>query len=91
VNSYVAVYGTGFGSYAPEGADGLQWLTGNVQAFVGNKPASVEFAGHAPELSLGLQQLNILIPPDAPTGSNVPIQLVINGVSTQAGVTIAVR
>ena len=42
-------------------------------------------------LAWDLQQLNILIPPDAPTGSNVPIQLVINGVSTQSGVTIAVH
>lgn len=87
---YLAIYGTGFGTYTTR-EDGLDWLNANVQAFVGDKPATVEFAGHAPDLTRGLQQLNILIPPDAPTGPAVPIKFIVNGVATQSGVTVAIQ
>lgn len=90
LGSYLAIYGTGFGAYATQ-EDGLDWLTANVQAFVGGKPATVEFAGHAPSFTMGLQQVNILIPSDAPTGPGVPIKLVVNGVATQSGVTVAIQ
>lgn len=91
LNSYIAIYVTGFGAYLPLSPDGLQRLANSVQAFVGGKPAQVQFAGHAPLSTLGLQQINILIPADAPTGPAVPIQLEVDGVPTQAGVTIAIQ
>jgi uncharacterized protein (TIGR03437 family) len=90
-NSTIAVYATGFGTYRDASADGLQRTTLDVQAFVGDIPARVDFAGHAPDLSLGVQQINIVIPSDAPIGPAVPIRLVVNGISTQAGVIVAIQ
>ncbi|HEX5229418.1 MAG TPA: Ig-like domain repeat protein [Bryobacteraceae bacterium] len=90
-NSYLSLYGTGFGSYLAPSADGLVRLSGTVEALVGGKPAAVQFAGHAPGSTLGLQQMNIFIPSDAPTGAAVPVELRVNGTSTQAGVTVAIE
>jgi uncharacterized protein (TIGR03437 family) len=53
--------------------------------------AQVVYAGEAPFFTSGLQQINILIPEGAPTGLTVPIQLFVNGASTQSGVTIAIQ
>jgi uncharacterized protein (TIGR03437 family) len=90
LNTYISIYGTGLGAYLAPSADGLTRLASTVQAFVGSATAEVQFAGQAPDSSPGLQQINVLIPPDAPTGSAVPIQLVVDGVSTQTGVTVAI-
>lgn len=90
VNTYLSVYGTGFGAYLAPSADGLSRLGGTVQAFLGGQPVAVQFAGHAPEETLGLQQINIFIPSNAPSGAAVPLELVVNGTSTQSGVTVAI-
>jgi uncharacterized protein (TIGR03437 family) len=88
--SYLAIYGTGFGTYGAP-VNGLTPLTQTVTAFVGDVPAQVQFAGHAPGYTLGLQQINILIPNGAPAGSAVPVRLVITGVATQTGITAAIQ
>lgn len=88
--SYLAIYGTGFGTYGAT-ANGLTPLTQTVTAFVGDVPAQVQFAGHAPGYTLGLQQVNILIPNGAPSGAAVPVRLTINGVATQTGITVAIQ
>jgi uncharacterized protein (TIGR03437 family) len=38
-----------------------------------------------------MQQVNILIPENAPVGLAVPIQIMVSGVNTQSGVTIAIQ
>jgi uncharacterized protein (TIGR03437 family) len=86
----VMVFGTGFGAYNPPGPDGLKHLLLPVTAFVGEIPAMVIYAGEAPGQTPGVQQINVTLPVNAPTGASVPIRLVTNGVSTQAGVTVAV-
>ncbi len=91
VNTYLSIYGTGFGPYLATSADGLERLSGTVQAYLGGQPVAVQFAGHAPQETLGLQQINVFVPAGAPTGSAVPIQLVVNGTSTQSGVTVAIQ
>jgi uncharacterized protein (TIGR03437 family) len=48
-----------------------------VTATIGGIPATVQFAGLAPGF-VGLGQVNILIPPDAPKGDAVPLILKIN-------------
>jgi len=53
--------------------------------------AQVVYAGEAPNFTRGLQQINILIPDNAPAGNAVPIQLVVGGVSTQSGVTVVIK
>jgi uncharacterized protein (TIGR03437 family) len=40
---------------------------------------------------LGIMQLNLLIPAGSPTGTAVPIQVTIGGVTTQTGVTITTK
>jgi len=91
LGSYIFVYGTGFGDLNPAGADGLQHLTLPVTATIGTVPAQVTYAGQAPGYTSGLQQINILIPENAPVGSAVALQLMVNGVSTQSSVTIAIQ
>jgi uncharacterized protein (TIGR03437 family) len=89
--SYLLVFGTGFGDLGPAGADGLQRLTLPVTATLGGVAAQVVYAGEAPFFTSGLQQINILIPENAPVGPAVPIQLLVDGVSTQSGVTVAIQ
>jgi uncharacterized protein (TIGR03437 family) len=85
------VYATGFGDLNPAGADGLRHLALPVTASIGGVAAQVVYAGEAPGYTFGLQQINILIPLDAPTGAAVPIQLTIDNVTTPSGVTIAIQ
>jgi uncharacterized protein (TIGR03437 family) len=87
----VQLYGTGFGLYAPVGANGLTNLAQTVTAAVGGIPAQVLFAGQAPGYTPGLQQIDILIPANAPAGSNIPLALIIDGVTTQVGLTLTVQ
>jgi uncharacterized protein (TIGR03437 family) len=88
--SYVMVYGTGFGATLPPGPDGLSMLASGVSATVGGAAAEVTYAGLAPGQTPGLQQINVHLPADCPVGDAVGIQLTINGVATQTGVTLAV-
>jgi uncharacterized protein (TIGR03437 family) len=88
VGSVIEVYGTGFGSLV-KGSDGLMHTAIPVTAFVGDVPATVLYAGEAPGWA-GLQQINVQIPAGAPSGSAVSLRLVIDNVSTQSGVTIAI-
>jgi uncharacterized protein (TIGR03437 family) len=89
--SYIQVYGTGFGMLKPKGPDGLCWLELPVTATVGGIPATVLYAGEAPGSDGGLQQINVLIPTDAPRGTAVPLQLTVGGVTTRAGVTLTIQ
>lgn len=47
VNTYLAIYGTGFGPYLATSPDGLERLSGAVQAFLGGQPVAVQFAARA--------------------------------------------
>jgi uncharacterized protein (TIGR03437 family) len=89
-STYVSAYGTGFGPLNGA-ADGLRHLDVSVTAAIGGVPALVTYAGEAPGYTSGLQQINIQIPADAPTGPSVPIVVMASGIPTQPGVTIAVR
>jgi uncharacterized protein (TIGR03437 family) len=89
--TYLAVFGTGFGSAKSPGADGLSWLVQPVGATIGGVPAQVVFAGLAPESTTGLQQINILIPDDCPVGPAVPIRLRVGTYPTQPGTTVAIE
>jgi uncharacterized protein (TIGR03437 family) len=55
----------------------------NPLAQIGGHSALVSFAGMAPGFA-GLLQINLQVPPDAPTGSSVPLAISINGVPAQA-------
>jgi uncharacterized protein (TIGR03437 family) len=98
--SVVQVYGTSGGPMSPaceEGkiAEGPQYLQLPVSAVIGEGTsqvaASVEYAGSAPGSIMGLLQINLRIPENAPTGDAVPFTITIGGVPTQSGVTLAIR
>jgi uncharacterized protein (TIGR03437 family) len=87
----VTVYGTGFGLFSAPGADGLKRVALPVTASIGGAAATVLYAGEAPGYTSGLQQFNVLIPADTPSGSQATLQLTVGGVATQTGLTLAIR
>jgi uncharacterized protein (TIGR03437 family) len=89
--SYISVYGTGFGSLNPPAADGLRHLAAAVAAAIGGTNATVVYAGESPDETTGLQQINAQVPAGISPGPDVQIVLTVNGASTQASVTVAVK
>jgi uncharacterized protein (TIGR03437 family) len=69
----------------------LPQVTLPVHAFLGSVEAQVFYSGTAPGAVAGLQQINIKIPDDAPTGAAVPITLQVGSFRSPDGVTIAIR
>jgi uncharacterized protein (TIGR03437 family) len=89
--STIQIFGTGFGMLGPVGSDGLRHLLLPVTATIGGMPATVLFAGEAPGTTTGLVQINVQVPANAPQGPAIPLQLSVGGVSTAAGVTLAIQ
>lgn len=90
--TYLSVYVTGFGPYNPPSPDGLRRLTYPVTAMIGGVSVPVLYAGEAPEETLGLQQINLQLPTNLPSGPALPLVLTVNGPSsTQTGVTVALN
>ena len=56
---------------------------------IGGKPADIQFSGLAP-CFVGLWQLNVKVPEDAPTGGDVPMVITLND-QTGSTTTIAVK
>jgi uncharacterized protein (TIGR03437 family) len=91
---YLSLYGTGFGAVnsgqlTNTRANCCYSTTTTPVVTIGGVPATVQFSGLAPTL-LGVYQVNILIPPNAPSGSAVPVVLTIGGVASNV-VTIAIQ
>jgi uncharacterized protein (TIGR03437 family) len=94
--SVISVFGTGEGQTDPPGQDGRIILTDlrhpllPVTASIGGRAVPVLYIGSAPMIVSGVFQANLRVPEDIESGIH-PIELQIGGVTTQAGVTIAVR
>jgi uncharacterized protein (TIGR03437 family) len=93
--SVIVAYGTGQGLVQPALSTGEPGDSGPlnravVTAKIGDVAAPVEFAGLAPGF-VGLLQLNIKVPDNAPTGDSVELTLTCNGISNQMPVYIAVQ
>jgi uncharacterized protein (TIGR03437 family) len=91
---YLSLYGTGLGAVKEsqitnQPAYCCKSTTTTPTVTVGGVPATVQFSGLAPTL-LGVYQVNILVPPNAPTGASVPVMLRIGGVTSNI-VTIAIQ
>ncbi len=93
--SQVAFYATGAGFTNPGMIDGQHPPAGvyptpqlEASATVGGVPATVVFKGM---IFAGVLQMNIQIPPDAPTGSAVTLKIKIGGIESRSDVTIAVQ
>jgi uncharacterized protein (TIGR03437 family) len=88
--SIIAVYVTGTGALSPQIPDGSLGPSTppfpapviNISAQIGSSAAPIVFAGQAPTLIAGLTQVNVQIPPDAPTGPSIPITIQAGGYST---------
>ncbi len=98
-NSVVQIYMTGegvtsppspTGQVAPTDGTGLNHPLLTVTATVGGIPATVQYQGSAPGIVYGVMQVNVVIPPNAPSG-NVPIVVTVGTVNSQSGVTVALQ
>jgi uncharacterized protein (TIGR03437 family) len=93
--SIVTFYATGVGPTSPcvDGAiyqTNFPTLTLPVIVGVGSFGARILYGGQAPDLVSGVAQFNVVIPSDATTGV-VPLTLVVGGIFSPSGVTIAVK
>jgi uncharacterized protein (TIGR03437 family) len=86
---------TGDGRTNPRIAEGLLPPAGSwpaplsqVQVRFGGREGRVEFAGL---VFAGVTQLNVTVPPDAPTGAAVELTVRVGNASTQAGVTVSIE
>jgi len=57
---------------------------------VGNQPATVTFDGSAPTFVDGVDQLNIQLSPNTPSGAQ-PVVITVGGVSSPGTATIFVQ
>jgi uncharacterized protein (TIGR03437 family) len=95
----VVLYGTGEGQTSPPVVEGtrvgsvapLPQTPYQVLVSIGGVAAQVAYAGETPSLLSGLLQLNVTVPPNAPTGAAVPVSVSINGRPAQATGTIAIQ
>jgi uncharacterized protein (TIGR03437 family) len=93
--SVVVVYATGGGVLSSPVADGELPTTlinvANTTLTVGGQPATIQFAGLAPDFA-GVLQINAVLPAGVIPGSAVPIVLSISGTDSSAEVaTIAIQ
>ncbi len=95
-NSFVTLFVTGEGQTRPPGVDGN--LAGspapmpvqNVTATIAGINAPVQYAGGAPGLTAGVMQVNVRVPPTAPSGAQLVVVRVGNAAS-QTKVTVFVQ
>jgi len=86
---------TGLGATNPPGVTGnnsldtLRKANAATTVLIGNVPAQVTFAGLSPQF-VGVDQINVVIPPNAPGGDAVPIQIQTGG-RTSASAAIAIQ
>jgi uncharacterized protein (TIGR03437 family) len=96
-NTVIMIFATGEGVTNPAGVDGKLAVPpapqprASVAARIGGQNATIRYSGGAPGLVAGALQVNALIPTTVQPGSRVPVQLIIGGVESPAGITIAVR
>jgi uncharacterized protein (TIGR03437 family) len=91
---YLSLYATGLGAvnspqFTNQLADCCYATPSTPLVTVGGVTAAVQFSGLAPSL-LGVYQVNIQIPANAPAGDAVPVALSIGGASSNT-VTIAIQ
>ena len=75
------------GSAAP--SNPLAHTVSTVTVSIGGQPAKVGFAGLAPGFA-GLYQINATVPSGVPTGDQIPVVIMVDGISSPV-VTIAVQ
>jgi uncharacterized protein (TIGR03437 family) len=95
--SVITLYATGEGQTSPSGSDGkigmapLPAPVQSVKVTIGGVDSTVQYVGGAPGLVAGMMQGNVTVPPQVSPGAAVPVVLSVGGISSPAGVTIAVQ
>jgi uncharacterized protein (TIGR03437 family) len=96
----VMIYATGEGVTTPPGVDGrvtdpsgklLPLAVAHCSGTIGGTTVVADYCGEAPGSTAGLVQINVKIPQSITPGSAVPVTITIGGVTSQAGVTLAVK
>jgi uncharacterized protein (TIGR03437 family) len=92
----IMVYATGFGPLNPPPADGqiqqTMALTNTpVAATIDGVAANVIYAGAAPGLIAGVEQINVQVPAGVKANPAAPLALTIGSFTTQAGVTVSIK
>ena len=97
LGSVISIFASGEGQYDPplltgsvSGTDPRR-LRASIGVLISGQAANILYAGPAPGLVAGVLQVNAEIPATAPVGGAAPLTLLVNGVSSQPGVTVAVR
>jgi uncharacterized protein (TIGR03437 family) len=93
--SIVVLFATGEGQRNPAGVTGALAPAYDppvlpVGVTVGGVAANLDYASSAPGFA-GLMQINLKIPPEAPTGAAVPVSLTVGTAQSPSGVTIAIK
>jgi uncharacterized protein (TIGR03437 family) len=92
--SVIQIYATGGGAM-PGAVEGTLAQPPYVQvpatARVGGINAKVDYAGEAPGSIVGVLQINVVVPDGVTPGSAVAVDVTIGGVTSKAGVTVAVK
>lgn len=92
----IIILATGLGPVTPtlnsgaNSTDALRSTTTVPAVLVGGVSAQVAFAGLSPQF-VGVNQVNAVIPANAPKGNAVPLQISIGGLTSTNQVTIAVQ
>jgi uncharacterized protein (TIGR03437 family) len=97
IGSIVTVYATGAGQTNPTGIDGD--FPGNpppiailpALATIGGMQAQVLSVTAVPNVVSGVVQVNLRIPDSVSSGAAVPLTIALGGVSSQPGVTLAIK
>ncbi|HUI57296.1 MAG TPA: hypothetical protein VLY04_20110 [Bryobacteraceae bacterium] len=79
------------GTLAPLTPPFAQFPAGQVTATVGGLPTQVMYAGVAPGIIVGVVQVDVVIPAGVTPGNAVPVTISVEGIPSQAGVTVAVK
>jgi uncharacterized protein (TIGR03437 family) len=100
--SAVQIFGTGAGVLGGAGTlgpavtaggvagDTLSWVPAPYSATVNGENATVDYAGSAPGLVYGVDQFNVTLPADTPSGAQ-KIVLTVGGSTSQSDVTVFVK
>lgn len=91
----ITLQATGIGQTVPAGVDGMlpaagKWPVpaGDLIVSFGGVPGTTLFQGQP---SAGILQVKVRVPDTVPPGSEVPVVLAVNGVSSNAGRTVALK
>ncbi|MGA3023828.1 MAG: hypothetical protein ABSF98_03555 [Bryobacteraceae bacterium] len=93
----IQIFATGEGQTTPAGITGeitqmdLKKPVLPVQVMIGGIKAQLNYSGSAPDAVAGLLQVNAVVPANVTPGPAVPIVLIVGGVKSPDGVTIAVQ